>query len=229
MNDQSSPADSQATPPSHPARKSRLAVASVALGVFSMPPILALILYFAFEDVGPIIGFAMGIIGAPLAFVFGIIALNRISKSSGRITGRGQAIAGLIIGAISFLLYLAMILPAIAHAREGAHLAQCLNNEKQIGLAISMYADRHDGNIPRTFDDLQPYSTNLDKLLICPSAKDVSHPSYRIMLGGGKWQGDDPDAIVLIESLSNHRFGQNVLYDDGHVSWSNRQDSAKLN
>ncbi len=149
MNDQSSPADSTATPPSHPTKKSRLAVASLALGIFSVPPILAWVLHLAFEDVGAIIGVAIGIIGMPLAFVFGIIALNRISKSNGRIAGRGQAIAGLIIGAISFLLYLAMILPAIAGAREMDHRAQCLNNMKQIGLAISLYADAHDGNIPR--------------------------------------------------------------------------------
>jgi hypothetical protein len=229
MNDQSSPADSQAAPPSHLAKKSRLAIASVALGIFSVPPILAWILHFVFEDVGAMIGFAMGIIGMLLASAFGIFALNRINKSGGRITGRGQAIAGLIIGAISFLLYLAMILPAIAGAREPARLVQCLNNVKQIGVAIGMYADKHDGNIPQTFDDLRPYATNLDKLLVCPSAKNRSRPSYQIMLGGGKWQGDNPDAIVVIESLSNHRFGQNVLYDDGHVSWSNRQDSAQPN
>lgn len=225
MNDQSSPADSQATPPSHPTKKSRLAIASLALGIFSVPPILAWILHSAFEDVGAILGFAMGVVGMLLAFVFGIIALNKISKSSGRITGRRQAIGGLIIGGISYLLYLAWILlPAIAGAREKDHRAQCLNNMQQIGLAIGLYADSHDGNIPRQFDDLRPYAPNLDKLLICPSAKDKSHPSYQIVLGGEKWErwntNDNAiDAIVVAESTNDHRGGYDALYNDGHVSW----------
>jgi hypothetical protein len=93
---------------------------------------------------------------------------------------------------------------------------------KQIGVAIDVYAKEHDGNIPRTFDDLRPYTTNLDKLLICPSAKDRSRPSYQIVLGGKKWNGDETiDTVVVTEPLSNHRFGRWALYGDGHVSWVN--------
>jgi hypothetical protein len=123
-----------------------------------------------------------------------------------------------------------MILPAIHGAREKARLAQCWDNMKQISLAIGLYADAHDGNIPQTFDDLHPYATNLDKLLICPSAKDTSHPSYQIVLGGGKWEryGNTPDAIVVTESQSDHRFGYHVLLDDGHVQFrSNGRDPLK--
>ncbi len=41
------------------------------------------------------------------------------------------------------------------------------------------------------------------------------------MLGGGKWEryGDNPDAVVVIESPSNHLPGRNALYNDGHVSY----------
>jgi prepilin-type processing-associated H-X9-DG protein len=190
--------------------------------------ILACAFGCTFGDFGWIPTIAMVIIVTPLAFVFGIIALNRISKSGGRVTGRGQAIAGLIMGAISFLLYLAMILPAIAGAREENHRVLCMNNMKQIGLAIGMYADAHDRNIPRTFDDLLPYATNLDKLLICPSAKDTRHPSYQILLGGKKWNSDETmDAIIVTEPLSNHRSGRMALYGDGHVSWVSDEAAGK--
>jgi prepilin-type processing-associated H-X9-DG protein len=224
MNDESSPADLQATPQPHPTKKSRLAIASLALGILSVPPILAWILHLAFEDVGAVIGMALGIIGMPIAFVCGIVALNRIRKSGGRITGRGQAVAGLIVGVISFSLYLAMILPAIAGTREMDRRFQCMNNLKQIGVAISLYADAHDGNIPQSFGDLRPYATNLDKLLICPSAKDKGHPSYQIVFGGEKWErwntNDNAiDAIVVTESTNDHHSGYNALYNDGHVSW----------
>jgi hypothetical protein len=97
---------------------------------------------------------------------------------------------------------------------------------KQIGLAIAMYADEHDGNIPRTFDDLRRYSPNLEKILVCPSAKDSKFPSYQILLGGKKWNTSETiDAIVMTEPMSNHGgSGHTQLYGDGHCSWSNLPD-----
>jgi prepilin-type processing-associated H-X9-DG protein len=91
---------------------------------------------------------------------------------------------------------------------------------RQIGLAIDLYADEHGGKIPRVFDDLHPYATHLDKLLICPSAKDTNHPSYQILLGGRQWKSaETTNAIVVTEPLSNHGSGRNALYGDGHVAW----------
>ncbi len=232
------------TPPSQSAVKTGLAIASLVLGVFG-PGLLAVsaFLLWAFDAAGgirPVAGLTLDILAfvtwvvlpvvAPmLAIVFGVAALNRISKSGGRIIGRGQAIAGLVTGAASLVLYAAMILPAIHGAREKDRMFQCLKNMQQISVAIGMYAEAHDGNIPRQFDDLRPYAANLDKLLICPSAKDKSHPSYQITLGGAKWERwntDDNaiDAIVVAESTNDHRFGYNALYNDGHVSWVSTTD-----
>ena len=226
MNGESSPA----------IRKSRLASISLVLGIYCMvSPVTAWMANSVFDGIGAASVFVTGVIGTPLALVFGIAALNRINKSGGRITGRGQGIAGLIIGAVSLLLYAAMILPAVESAREKDRIVQCMNNMMQIRMAISLYADAHDGNIPRQFDDLRPYATNLDKLLICPSAKDRSHPSYQITLGGGKWErwNTDPngiDAIVVTESTNDHRIGYHVLFDDGHVQLnSNGRDPLNPN
>jgi hypothetical protein len=212
VNDESSP----------PVRKSCLAIASLILGILSVPPVAALILNYAFGGLGLLVGIIISMAGVPLALAFGIVALNKIRRSGGRITGRGLAIAGLFVGGASLLLWVVMILPQVAGTREYERRIQCLNNMKQIGVAIDVYAKEHDGNIPRTFDDLRPYTTNLDKLLICPSAKDRSRPSYQIVLGGKKWNGDETiDTVVVTEPLSNHRFGRWALYGDGHVSWVN--------
>ena len=58
----------------------------------------------------------------------------------------------------------AILLPALARAREAARRASCMNNLKQIGLCLKMYADEHKGVFPPQFAKYQdsPYVTALN-------------------------------------------------------------------
>ncbi|MGA2139262.1 MAG: DUF4190 domain-containing protein [Verrucomicrobiia bacterium] len=202
-------------PPSAPnvapaPKTSGLALASLVLGILGVTCLLP-------------------IIGAILALILGIVALSQINKSGGSVTGQGKAIAGLVLGGVGLtlipvIIMAALLLPALNSAREHARRAQCMSNMKAFGFAIAMYADEHDGKIPRNFDEARKFYVS-DKILICPSAKDTNTPSYQILLGGKKWGSPETaDVIVMTESLSNHRLGRNALYGDGHVNFVTERD-----
>ena len=48
------------------------------------------------------------------------------------------------------LVLLGLMLPSLTHVREIARRVVCASNERQIGLAINMFADENDGRIPST-------------------------------------------------------------------------------
>ena len=85
----------------------------------------------------------------------------------------------------------ALLLPALARAKEKAHQAACISNLKQIGIALALYIDDNEGFFPiaksvtATGDDLNwtktlgPYlprqgpneTSKAHKVFICPSTK----------------------------------------------------------
>jgi type II secretory pathway pseudopilin PulG len=46
------------------------------------------------------------------------------------------------------VLLAALLLPALASAKDKVRRASCLSNLRQVGIAIHLYADDHEGNIP---------------------------------------------------------------------------------
>ena len=91
-----------------------------------------------------------------------------------------------VIGIIAVLA--AMLMPALGKARESANQADCINNLKQVGLAMTMYANEYRSNFPvqcsgdgadwsKSHNDYGLYVLGYydylktGKILICRSAK----------------------------------------------------------
>lgn len=149
-------------PPALP-RKSGLAVASLILGICGI--VLCL---------GPLAGIP--------AVVCGHMALSRIRKSAGAMSGQGLAIAGLVTGYFSFVMIVvigllaAIAVPNFVVARKAAQKAGCVVNLKLIQSAKEMWAldqKKTDNDVPRDADLFGPDKA-LPEKPTCPAGGSYS-------------------------------------------------------
>jgi len=107
----------------------------------------------------------------------------------------------------------AILLPALARAREAGRRASCLSNLSQIGIALRIYADEHDRQLPWSGGDNNAYclvglmaDANLSPLMfVCPS--DASMTTDEMYEDGDRFR----DMTKLTHKLN--RFGLRGSYD----------------
>jgi prepilin-type N-terminal cleavage/methylation domain-containing protein/prepilin-type processing-associated H-X9-DG protein len=94
---------------------------------------------------------------------------------------RGFTLIELLVVIAIIAILAAILFPVFAQAREKARSSTCLSNQKQTGLAFSMYAQDYDETLPLSYiqttdqwweDVVNPYikATNRGGILSCPSA-----------------------------------------------------------
>lgn len=181
-------------------------------------------------------------ITAIAGLILGIIALRKINRSQGRLTGQGLAIAGICVSAAMLLMGIpimaGMMLPALAKAKQRAQAVACLNNVKQLNLAAIMYASDNNNKFPSAdqwCDTAKKYFVP-DKAFLCAGgdANKRCHYAFNAELSGiEEAKITEPGRTVLFfeidggwnvsggqELMLKHpRHGRTVTvgFADGHV------------
>ena len=120
-----------------------------------------------------VLSLVLGILGCTALFglILGIIAMVRVSNSKGALRGKGIALAGVIVSGVflilvPILILPAMLLPALAAAKGKAQAIVCMNNEKQLALAVRVYSGNNTNQFPSaaTWCDAIKASVGSDKV-----------------------------------------------------------------
>ncbi|MDR0534427.1 MAG: DUF4190 domain-containing protein [Verrucomicrobiales bacterium] len=189
-------------PPELPqSKKSGLAIVSFILGLLS-----PFCLFF--------------ISGIP-AVICGHLALSKIKKSNGTLTGNGLAIAGLVLGYVSFVtlfftsLLAGLAIPAINVALEQAKEVASMHNVQQIVTACHGYADKHDGKFPPNLEELVKEGLIEKKVLSSPLA---SHPDEIDYVYVNGLAVDSPGLSMLVYDRFSGRRGRAIGYVNGSAA-----------
>jgi uncharacterized membrane protein YbaN (DUF454 family) len=174
--------------PATPSKTSGLAVSSLVLGILGL--------------------FTCGLT-ALIGLVLGIIAMVKVSNSRGALRGNGIALAGIIVsGIFLFMLpiFAAMLLPALAAAKQKAQEINCVQNEKLLVEALEIYSDNNSHHLPpaATWCDAIKSNTNVvsAKVFKCPAANSSSRCDYAFnaRLDGLDESKINPQTVMIFES-----------------------------
>lgn len=141
-----------------------------------------------------------------------------------------------------------ILLPSLNRARETANRIKCGNNLRQLGLAMKLHANEHQGQFPADMRALADYAIKTDVgalVFLCPSDSDsippnlddwpleqkadwiVNNSSYDYAASGLNDRAG-AEVVLIHENLNAHgNDGMNILYGDAHVEFHLRGEALK--
>jgi prepilin-type processing-associated H-X9-DG protein len=190
---------------------------------------------------------------APLGLVFGIIALvmgqrdlRRMRLGEMDASGEAKTKWGRTRGIIGIILAIALnsfLINTFYGAIHKSYRAVCMGNEKQLALAMMLYAEDNNGYLPGANDwseKIHKYLEGKDsRLMHCVEDNSRQRSSYgmNVALSGKKLEDlENPSGVVLIYETAHpgqspsgdskdvvqtgrHNNGSHFAFADGHVRW----------
>ncbi len=141
-------------------------------------------------------------------------------------TVRGFTLIELLVVIAIIAVLIALLLPAVQSAREAARRAQCVNNQKQIGLAVNNYVSSYGAIPPSAVVSLtQNYQDQGVLCRVLPFMDQV--PDYNsinfmygvrgIWLVGGQWNAAPMDEEVWAGDWGRSNATANITYIKGFL------------
>ena len=221
----------KSTPPAPPPpEKEQLATASLVLGLSSLGCLITAI----------------------PGLITGILALQRINRSQGRLTGKGMTTVGLVMSGVMLLvlpvvlIFGTVLFPVFGKARGLARMSACTSSAKQLSYAALMYASDWDGHLPLAnswSDDLLPYVEDIHAMGCADAPRLKSAFAYNRNLSGKNlneitnrgnlvmffesdrdWNGSGDIGAVL--QTPRHRDRVTAAFADGSMKMSTSRELA---
>lgn len=143
---------------------------------------------------------------------------------------KGFTLVELLVVIAVIIMLAGFLLPVLGKAREQGLRTSCMNNLKQIGLAIALYRLDYNDAFPADLDVLYDaanlegsYIDNL-KVFICPSTGTQLSDLGGVPTGGDysytrPVPGDVSGTFMVEDTTTVHSGGRNKLSIDGHVEY----------
>ena len=179
--------------------------------------------------------FCLGPLAGIPAIVCGHIAHGRVRRSAGQLGGAGLAVAGFVLGYVSFVSALVLgvvLMPALSMRGLQAEIYSDANNLKQIGSAILTYSAVFDERMPASLDDLCPHYVGERQVFVSPADSQpqttkggmpCSYEYVGSLRVAPLWSAE---SIIAYTRKGIFEAGRNCLFLDGHVTWTGESEIA---